>query len=128
MIGIEWINYFLLKYIQNIIHKMEKIFVVLYKIYQFDNITGGIQTGGLEPAYISLDPNKAKEKFDEYVKSQKDSYERLLKNNSKYIKAHPEDYQIYIDDKNEFELWVGNWCYYYKLTSYDLDENLIEYY
>lgn len=103
----------------------KKIFVVLYKAYEFDDIEGGIQTGGNEPAYISLDPKNAKEKFDEYVRKQKEAYERLLKTNNEWIKSHPEDYQIYADTENEFELWVGNWCYYYKLTSYDLDENLI---
>ena len=103
----------------------KKIFVVLYKAYEFDDMESGIQTGGNEPAYISLDPKNAKEKFDEYVRKQKEAYERLIKTNNEWIKSHPEDYQIYADTENEFELWVGKWCYYYKLTSYDLDENLI---
>ncbi len=102
----------------------KKIFVVLYNAYEFDDISGGIQTGGPEPIYISLDPNKTKDKFNKYVKSQKESYERLLETNGEWIKSHQEDYQIYIDTENEFELWVGNWCYYYKLTSYDLDKDL----
>ena len=79
-----------------------KIFGVLYKAYEFDDIEGGIQTGGNEPAYISLDPKKAKEKFDEYVRKQKEAYERLIKSNNEWIKSHPEDYQIYADTENEF--------------------------
>lgn len=99
---------------------MEKIFVVLYNAYEFDDL----DYGSPYLIYCSLDPKKAQEKFIKCVQMQKKSFEQYVRDNKEWVDSHQEDYQIYTDTENEFEIWFGKWAYYYKLTSYDLDKDL----
>jgi hypothetical protein len=96
---------------------MNKIYVILYNAYEFDDLG----YGDLTPKFLSLDENKVKEEFHNLK-------EKEIKWFNKFVYEHPqvckdnEDYQIVVNKDDELEIYMGNWCYHWVLSSYELDK------
>ena len=102
---------------------MEKVYAILYNAYEFDDLS----YGDLTPKFLSLDKNKCIEQFNIWKTSDIKNFNEVISVQKEWLNDHPEykeDYQIKINTDDEFELYVGNWCYHYALVEYELDKAL----
>jgi hypothetical protein len=94
---------------------MNKVYTLEHKGYEFDDL----DYGSFYIVCASLDKNKIIEKFNK----EKEWYIKIInKEQSRTDKddTYKEDYQIYRDESDYFEAWVGKWCYEYSINEYEL--------
>lgn len=92
---------------------MNKVYTLEYQAYEFDDM----DYGSFSVKYASLDKNKIIEKFNK----EKEWYIKVVnEQQAKVDEIYKEDYQIYRDEENYFEAWVGKWCYEYMINEYEL--------
>lgn len=103
--------------------KANKIHVILYNSYEFDDLG----YGDLTPYFLSLSEEECKEEFEKIRNEEINNFQRMYKNKEEWLKDHPdfeEDYKININSDTEIEIYFGNWCYHYVLTSYELNKRI----
>lgn len=87
---------------------MNKVYAILYYAYEFDDLN----YGDYHPIYFSLDKEKIIEKFNNMKNDELKHFNNIVKD---YI--NDENYQIDINIDNELVLFIGKWCYNYKLNN-----------
>ena len=99
---------------------MNSVWCILYNAYEFDDI----YQGDLTPRYISLNKEDAINQFNKWKSEQISLLNNVCENHKDMVNSRPEDFQIYIDEENELEVWIDNWCYHYKLIEFKLNVDL----
>ena len=92
---------------------MTKVYTLEYRAYEFDDLNYGSSI----IKFASLNKNKIIEKFN---KEREWNIKVVNEQQAKADEIHKEDYQIYRDEENYFEAWIGKWCYEYSINEYEL--------
>ena len=97
----------------------QKVYAILYNAYEFDDLS----YGELTPKYMSLNKDTVIKEFERIRKEEIYQLYNTLKLKENWLNEHPEykeDYKVTINTDDEFKIYVGNWCYDYVLTEYEL--------
>lgn len=95
-----------------------KIYIVKYCANEYDDL--GYDTP--YPIFYSLDKKKARDFFEEQRECSIEHFNDFMKNHPEY--NHNEDYQITVNDNDDFEYSIGNWFYQYKYEEQEIDKDL----
>lgn len=95
---------------------MDKIYVIRYRSHEFDDF----DLGSFDPIFISFDKSKVQEKFEKIKQNKINHLNQTLKDY--FDGVENEDYHVEENTEENFELWMGNWCYEYYIEEYPLDE------
>ena len=97
----------------------EKVYVILRNSYELDDIS----YGELTPSFMSLNKGTVIKEFNKIKEREISWFNELVEKKEEWLNEHPEfkeDYQIPINTDNELEIYVGNWCYHWMMTEYEL--------
>lgn len=100
--------------------KMKKIYVITHRGFEFDDIG----YSNLEPIKFFSTKEKRDKAFAELVSSRVKWFEKCEADSLKYYDKErvEEDYIINVNDGSTLELYMGNWCYEWSKTEFELEE------
>ena len=99
----------------------QKVYAILYNAYEFDDLS----YGDLTPKFMSLSKDTVLKEFESIKEKEINWFNNILSGKEEWLKEHPErkeDYQICTNTEDSLEIYVGNWCYEWRLTEYELDK------
>lgn len=98
-----------------------KIYAITHRGFEFDDIG----YSSLEPINFFLTEEKRDNAFNELVEKKLKWFETCKADDIKYNGSQThgdEEYQINVNDGSTLELYMGNWCYEWGKTEYDIKD------
>ena len=101
--------------------KPNKIYAITHRGFEFDDIG----YSSLEPIKFFLTEEKRDKVFEELVSKKMEWFEKCKADDVKYYGSQlhaDEEYYVNTNDGSVLELYMGNWCYEWGKTEFEIED------